>query len=82
MKTKDIFIFGLQRVLELLRPRYINLHITLHYMKGTWEELTIEKYKESRWCMKTKVMNSRRYEGPCSGGDAGCRYHYCSNSLT
>jgi len=30
-KTKDIFIFGCQRVRELLKPRYINLHITLHY---------------------------------------------------
>ena len=29
-ETKDIFIFGCQRVWELLKPRYINLHITLH----------------------------------------------------
>ena len=29
-KTKDIIIFGCQRVWELLKPRYINLHVTLH----------------------------------------------------
>ena len=29
-ETKYIFIFGCQRVWELLKPRYINLHITLH----------------------------------------------------
>jgi len=28
-ETKDIFIFGCRRVWELLKPRYINLHITL-----------------------------------------------------
>jgi len=33
-ETKDIFIFGCQRVWELLKPRYINLHITLHYDAG------------------------------------------------
>jgi len=31
-ETKDIFIFGCQRVRELLKPRYIHLHITLHYI--------------------------------------------------
>ena len=31
-ETKDIFIFGCRRVWELLKPRYIDLHITLHYI--------------------------------------------------
>ena len=30
-ETKDILIFGCQRVWELLKPCYIKLHITLHY---------------------------------------------------
>ena len=31
-ETKDIFIFGCQCVWQLLKPRYINTHITLHYI--------------------------------------------------
>ena len=54
----DIFIFGCQRAWELLKPRYINLHITLHYITSQWQ--TFLRVLPARWRQKSTGIDVKQ----------------------
>jgi len=64
-ETKDIFIFGCQHVWELLKPRYINLHITL-------PALAQHMRVKTAGCDRVKITSSCEWSPELT-----CAWYFC-----